>query len=300
MEIPEVIRPLILAAKDLGFRLFLVGGAVRDLLLGLKTIDFDLLVDGSALDLAQALAGLEGFSLVSLHKPFGTAKILCNGHPVDLASPRTESYSQPGALPVVQYPVPVSEDLLRRDFRCNAIAVELTSSGFGQWVDPHAGRQDLADRKLAVLHPLSYLEDPTRIIRAARFATRLGFTLADRERKLIAAALTDERVQGMVYRLRGVRLGIELRRLLELESWLEGAQLANDLGAFSLFGLAKLNIPETCSLQSKDWLLRFAWLLKANGQSALESLPELVKAFQIPKSEREKLFRVNLEALEKI
>jgi len=177
---------------------YLVGGAVRDLLLGRGRADIDLVVEGDAEALATAL----GASPVS-HSRFATAKVDLDGHEVDIATARTETYPHPGALPEVEPAATVEEDLARRDFSVNAIAIPLRGEPLP--VDPHGGRADLEAAQLRVLHPGSFEDDPTRAIRAARYAARLGFSLEpDTERLLRAADLetiSDDRREAELLRL---------------------------------------------------------------------------------------------------
>jgi tRNA nucleotidyltransferase (CCA-adding enzyme) len=149
---------------------YVVGGAVRDLLLGRLGPDLDLVVVGDAVALATRLggAGIE-------HQRFGTVKVEVEGHEVDIASARTETYPEPGALPVVAPAESIEVDLGRRDFTVNAMAIPL--AGESRLIDPHGGERDLERGLLRVLHPRSFEDDPTRAIRAARYAARFGFTL---------------------------------------------------------------------------------------------------------------------------
>jgi tRNA nucleotidyltransferase (CCA-adding enzyme) len=175
--------------EGMGLPVFAVGGIVRDLLrdetAGRRFADLDLVVEGDGIAFARRLAEEVGGHLV-VHAGFGTASIegaLASGagEPsasllgrVDVASSRRERYEAPGALPRVA-PAPLVEDLRRRDFSVNAMAISLAPSTFGRLVDPLGGRGDLDARRLRVLHPLSFVEDPTRIFRAARYAARLRF-----------------------------------------------------------------------------------------------------------------------------
>ncbi|MGE5707559.1 MAG: CBS domain-containing protein [Bacteroidota bacterium] len=152
--------------------LFLVGGAVRDLLLGRPNLDLDLVVEGDAIQLAQEWAGKRGYP-VKTHPPFGTACLFSPEGEIDLATARLEYYEQPNALPVVE-PATIRQDLGRRDFSINAMAVRIAPHP-GELVDPFEGRLDLERKVLRVLHRLSFLEDPTRILRGIRFNARLGF-----------------------------------------------------------------------------------------------------------------------------
>ncbi|HEY5943734.1 MAG TPA: hypothetical protein VIT89_12850 [Solirubrobacterales bacterium] len=160
---------------------YLVGGAVRDLLLGRPRADVDLVVEGDAGALAERLGGAE-----KEHERFGTVKVEIDGHEVDLASARTETYPEPGALPVVAPAESVEADLARRDFTINAMAIPL--DGETRLIDPRGGREDLESRLLRVLHGRSFEDDPTRAIRAARYAARYGFTLEPETDRLLRSA----------------------------------------------------------------------------------------------------------------
>jgi tRNA nucleotidyltransferase (CCA-adding enzyme) len=160
---------------------YLVGGAVRDLLLGRGRDDIDIVVEGDAAALASQLDP----DIVS-HERFATAKVNLDGHEVDIAAARTESYPRPGALPVVEPAAGVEADLGRRDFTINAMAIPLC--GEPDLIDPHSGRADLAAGLLRVLHPRSFVDDPTRALRAARYAGRFGFELEQGTRTLLREA----------------------------------------------------------------------------------------------------------------
>jgi tRNA nucleotidyltransferase (CCA-adding enzyme) len=160
---------------------YLVGGAVRDLLLGRGRADIDLVVEGDA----GTLAGRLGAEVTS-HERFGTAKVELNGHEIDIAAARSESYPRPGALPVVVPGADLAADLRRRDFTINAMAIPL--QGEPRLIDPHGGEADLAARQLRVLHDDSFADDPTRALRAARYAARFGFELEAHTAELIREA----------------------------------------------------------------------------------------------------------------
>lgn len=176
------VHPELAAVHDVATEpVFLVGGAVRDLLLGRGRADIDLVVEGDA----AALAELLGADVVS-HERFSTAKVGLDGHEVDIASARSESYPRPGALPVVAPAGSVEADLARRDFTINAMAIPLL--GQPRLIDPHGGRADLEAGLLRVLHPRSFEDDPTRAIRAARYAARFGFAPEPETAELLRAA----------------------------------------------------------------------------------------------------------------
>jgi tRNA nucleotidyltransferase (CCA-adding enzyme) len=166
-----------------------VGGLVRDALLGRVHLhDVDLVVEGDAIALAQAVAHRVG-APVAAHPRFGTAVLELPhgvGH-VDFISARRERYPSPGALPVVE-PGNLRDDLARRDFTVNAMAVRITGARAGELVDPHGGVRDLAAGVIRALRADAFVEDPSRIVRAARYAGRLGFAVEPATRSVALAA----------------------------------------------------------------------------------------------------------------
>jgi tRNA nucleotidyltransferase (CCA-adding enzyme) len=214
---------------------YLVGGAVRDLLLGRDRADVDLMVEGDATALAAALGGAN-----SEHDRFGTVKVDVGGHEVDIAGARTETYEEPGALPTVTPAESVEEDLFRRDFTINAMAVPL--QGEPRLIDPHGGRADLEQGVLRVLHDRSFVDDPTRAIRAARYASRFGFRLEPKTEELLRQ--TD------LTTVSADRRRNELERLAAEDNACEGFEL---LGAWGLIDLRPGGIK---LMQTVDSLLR--------------------------------------------
>jgi tRNA nucleotidyltransferase (CCA-adding enzyme) len=179
---------------------YLVGGAVRDLLLGRPRTDVDLVVEGDAAALADRLGGPE-----VEHERFGTVKVEIDGHEVDIASARSETYASPGALPSVQPGANVDADLARRDFTINAMAIPL--GGEPRLLDPFGGREDLEQGQLRVLHDDSFVDDPTRVIRAARYAARFGFALEPGTERLLRdvdlRTVSEDRRRAELERLAG-------------------------------------------------------------------------------------------------
>ena len=174
------------AAAEVGASVHLVGGAVRDLLLGRATHDADLVVEGDGVAFARALAAALGGRVV-VHRAFGTAEVDVPEHVLDVATARRERYPEPGALPVVEASG-LDDDLARRDFTVNAMAVRLAPGPLGELRDPLGGREDLAAGLLRVLHPASFADDPTRLVRAARYAARLDLRLEPATAELARAA----------------------------------------------------------------------------------------------------------------
>lgn len=224
-RLPEAARALLDRVAEIarahGTRAFLVGGLVRDAwgAVRLEAREFDVVVEGDGPALARALAAATGGSVVE-HRRFLTASVRTGDHRVDIATSRAERYEAPGALPRVM-PAGIAQDLGRRDFTVNAMAVELDSGRF-ELLDPFGGRVDLERKRLRALHPLSFVEDPTRIFRAARYAARLGlredaWTVRARTLALARvpyAALSPQRVASELTRVMAEdRAHVALRRL---------------------------------------------------------------------------------------
>ena len=186
----------------------LVGGAVRDLLRGERSVDLDLAVEGDAAAVARTLADrLDGRAVV--HDRFGTATVHAERLQLDLARTRREVYPRPGQLPEVE-PAPLAEDLLRRDFTVNAMAIGLSGEDLGSLHDPAGGRADLDAGRIRILHPQSFIEDPTRLLRAVRYESRLGFSLEAGTERLAREAAAG----GALTTVSGGRIRDELIDLL--------------------------------------------------------------------------------------
>ena len=190
--------------------LFVVGGCVRDLFLGIQNLDLDLVVEGDGIAYARKL-GEALHARVKVHERFGTAVLLLpDGFTLDVATARTEYYEYPTALPTVEQSS-IKKDLYRRDFTINALAVRLNEKGFGDVLDFYGGQRDLNDKVVRVLHGLSFVEDPTRVFRAMRFERRFGFHLGRDTAALIAGAVK----MNLFHRLSGHRVLEELKLLLD-------------------------------------------------------------------------------------
>jgi tRNA nucleotidyltransferase (CCA-adding enzyme) len=185
---------------------YVVGGAVRDLLLGREPRELDFVVEGDAVAVARRAAERLG-GRVTVHDRFGTATVTSPAATFDLAAARRERYERPGALPTVELGAPLRDDLARRDFTVNAIALHLADGEIVAW--PGA-EEDLAAGVLRVLHERSFVDDPTRLLRLARYVARLGFGPEPGTDALAAAAVAA----GAPATVTGGRLGAELRLLL--------------------------------------------------------------------------------------
>jgi tRNA nucleotidyltransferase (CCA-adding enzyme) len=213
LELPKSIAPALdaIVAIDEPYEgVYLVGGTVRDILLGERNFDVDVVVEGDAIALARAVADKLG-GRVRAHKKFGTAVVLYgDDERLDLVTARSETYDAPAVLPTVA-PGTIQEDLHRRDFTINAMAVSLKGENLGELVDPFEGRADLEAGRIRVLHDRSFIDDPTRILRAIRYEDRYGFRMDEHTVALARECIAT----GHVGDLSGARLRDELMALLE-------------------------------------------------------------------------------------
>ena len=184
--------------------MYLVGGSVRDLMLERELVDVDLAIDGDARELAARLGSPHPLS----ESRFSTLQVISGGVRYDVARTRSERYAHPGELPEVS-PAPIAIDLLRRDFSINAFALGLSGGDAGRLLAAPRAFDDLERRELAVLHEASFDDDPTRLLRLARYSARLEFTIAPHTRELVAAAIAA----GALDTVSGTRIGNELRLL---------------------------------------------------------------------------------------
>ena len=194
-------------AAKLQQRVYLVGGVVRDLLLGYPNFDLDLVVEGDAVKLAQQVAETSQAKLLAHHR-FGTAKLRYENLTLDLATARKETYARPGALPAVT-PGTLKDDLIRRDFSINAMAISLTADDYGELVDPYQGKSDLERRLIRILHPGSFTDDATRILRGVCYEQRFGFEFETQTARLLKRDIP------MLDMISGDRIRHELEHIFE-------------------------------------------------------------------------------------
>ena len=212
-NLPVSVRDLLgqisfLADRD-GYTVFAVGGFVRDLILGVENLDVDLVVEGDALSFARCLAEFL-CGRVRIHEKFGTAMvILPDNFRIDVATARTEYYEYPAALPTVEVSS-LKQDLYRRDFTVNAMAIVLSERNFGGLVDYFGGRRDLEEGVIRILYNLSFVEDPTRILRAVRFEQRYNFKIESQTLALARNAIKSK----MLAKLSADRVREELKHIL--------------------------------------------------------------------------------------
>lgn len=249
---------------------YLVGGAVRDLLLGGRPSDLDLVVEG---DPATVLARLGGETVT--HDRFGTSTARIDGFTYDLGRARRETYPRPGALPEVT-PATLEDDLRRRDFTVNAIALALGGSNAGTLHAFPGAVDDLGDRRLRVLHDASFIDDPTRLLRLARYRARLGFEVDERTLALVHQAVGRDAFSTLT----GPRIGNELRLLAReqdpVAALLALRELALDAAIAPEFGLTDEPLARRAltllPADGQQWLLALALASRSLGGRDLERL----------------------------
>lgn len=284
--------------------LYIVGGAVRDLVLERPINDVDLTVQGDAIELARALANKHGGG-VTAHLKFGTAKwflpadLRTDHNTLDLVTARSEIYQQPAALPTVAFGT-IADDLRRRDFTINAMALRLDGDHFGELGDDFQGMDDLQKGIIRVLHSGSFIDDPTRMYRAIRYAERYGFEIADDTRALIPEA------RPLVEKLSPQRIRHELDLILDEPNAVSILRRLDELDLLSCIHPALTNFSQShlANLESSDPALqtrnsRWAlWLMHLNDQDIefindrLHFTAELLKLLRSVA-----LFETNLAAL---
>ncbi len=248
-------------ARDMDVELYLVGGPVRDLLLQRPQLDLDLVVVGDGLGFARAWADRLGAS-ITVHPVFLTATVaLPGGRHMDVATARCESYQHPGALPTVQ-PASIEEDLSRRDFTINALAVALNAGKWGDLYDPRGGQHDLQAGLIRVLHEDSFLDDPTRLIRAVGFEVRLGFSLEEHTHQLLGAAI-DESALDLISAQRRAEVLLPL--------------VGEESGADVLARMAELGLLRTMHLGGP---------VSHELQTSLKQVPAVLEALDAPRTGR--------------
>lgn len=294
---PSVVRLLEAIAAEAereAVAVYAVGGFVRDLLLGTSNLDLDFVVEGDAMTLARRLVARHGGSLRT-HGQFGTAKWLLGGRAaadigaepgelpphVDFATARTEFYEEPTALPTVEQRS-IKLDLHRRDFTINTLAIRLSPAPFGQLLDFYGGERDLRDGLIRVLHSLSFVDDPTRVLRAARFEQRLDFHIEPRTENLIAVAFP------YLKRLSADRLRHELDLILH-EALPEKALIRLEgLGVLETIDEA-LHAGETLA---RDYETVRAWLVQPAWQHGPFALADVYWIILLARTQDQALHRI--------
>lgn len=211
-------------ADEMNMNVYLVGGCVRDMLRGEENLDIDVVVEGDGIVFAKKFAAVIDAKL-TVHKRFGTAHLMKNDMNMDIATSRTEYYEHPAALPRVETSS-IKKDLYRRDFTINTLAVKLNKKDFGHLIDFFGGQRDIKDRIIRVLHNLSFVEDPTRAFRAARFSERFDFRISKHTESLIKLAVR----MNIFEKLSGRRMMDELEQIFDEAEPVKTIKKLSDLG----------------------------------------------------------------------
>ena len=282
----RMVRELGRLADEFEVSAYLVGGCVRDLFLGIKNLDLDIVVEGEAIKFVQFLQTKKDLKIVK-HQRFGTATVtLPDGFKIDIASSRKEHYAYAAALPQVEFSA-IKEDLFRRDFTINALAVKINRKNFGQLLDLFDGQRDLKKGKIRVLHEMSFRDDPTRIVRAIRFEQRYDFKIEPKTFKLMRKALSSR----LLGKLSCFRLGREFILLLKEEKPLKAILRFDQLCGLKLIHpTIKLDRRLKLRLKSPrpgdDWLVYFALLTRRLNERELKML---CRDFSLTRKDKQRL-----------
>ena len=275
-EFQSILDTVRQVADETGVSTYLVGGPVRDHLLGVPVKDLDLCVVGDAPALAARLADITNARL-TVHQRFGTATVSTSDCAVDLVTARRETYRHPGALPDVSIG-DLSDDLARRDFTINAMAILIAGEPVtgaaitgqpSELVDPHGGRADLAEGIIRILHSRSFRDDPTRILRAVRYAARFSFRIEDET----LVGLREALAAGAMATLTSDRVRHEVERALEEPDPLAPLLLADELGVLAAvhpsLGASHLRGLTGAEWSPLTWLAALVWRLTQSEGAAL-------------------------------
>ena len=239
----DLLKAISTTGKDLGVNLYVVGGFVRDLLLDREIEDIDIVVEGDGIEFAKFFAKHQGCR-VNIHKKFGTAVIVFpDNFKVDVVSARLEYYATPAALPIVEKSS-IKKDLARRDFTINTLALSLNQDSFGTLIDYFGANRDLKDKTIRTLHNLSFVEDPTRVFRAIKFANRFGFNIGKVTSTLIKNAVKIDCFK----HLSGLRVLSELKQILGEENPIPAIHTMESYGLEKVLNSQLLITPTTYAL----------------------------------------------------
>jgi tRNA nucleotidyltransferase (CCA-adding enzyme) len=277
----KLVKDISGQAANLGQRAYLVGGLVRDLLLGYPNFDLDLVVEGDAVKLAQKAAETRQAKLLAHHR-FGTAKLRYENFTLDLATARKETYARPGALPAVT-PGTLKDDLVRRDFSINAMAISLAPNDYGELLDPYQGKDDLEHHLIRILHPGSFTDDATRILRGVCYEQRFDFEFEAQTAGLLKRDIP------MLDTISGDRIRHELEHIFEED---RPELVIERLDAMGV--LHRLNP----SLKGDGWIAeKFDEARRLKKPSQLPSLYFCLLAYSFSENEIEQLLiRLNMPA----
>lgn len=303
-KLPREIKDLIYLAADIAAKnnmpVYLVGGFVRDLILGVKNLDLDIAVEGDGIKFAGEFAGILKAKFIC-HRRFGTATVsLRHNLKIDVASARKEIYPQPASLPLVKRGS-LKDDLGRRDFTINAMAISIQKEDFGKLIDFFGGQSDLNEKKIRILHPLSFIDDPTRILRAIRFAQRYNFKIEPKTLAYLKEAIRIE----MFKQVKPQRLRDELILILKEEKPLGQIKRIQELAGFDFIcpglTLTKSTRELLCSVKNQiSWFRRDyperrrldVWLVYFMGLMdflAIRDVKSICKKFALRKGEEKRI-----------
>lgn len=302
----DILRRAGEVAQERSEDVYLVGGAVRDLLLRDHNLDIDLVVEGEGIPFCRELAAEFSGCRVRGHDKFGTAVLLFpDGFKIDIATARHEYYSSPGALPTVETSS-IKRDLYRRDFTINTLAVNVTPLKFGQVTDFFGGARDIKERVIRVLHNLAFVEDPTRILRAVRFSSRFGFTIAKHTVTLMKGALRMR----IFDKVEGKRILNELIHILHEKNPVSSLNSMATLGILQAvhpcltFGAKNREMFESAAGVLSWWKYLFvkekveAWLvyfIAITDSLSNDDFQKVMERLSFPPSKRERLFHERIE-----
>ncbi len=302
-DIIVLLREIGEVAETLGLTAYVAGGFVRDLLLHIQNTDIDIVIEGDGIQFAKTYAEQKG-AIVRTHAKFATATVIFPDNTrVDVATARLEYYEYPAAMPTVELSS-IKLDLYRRDFTINAMAIHLNPERFGTLVDFFNSQNDLKERRIQVLHNLSFVEDPTRIFRAIRFEGRLNFTITKHTEKLIHNAVE----MNLFNRISEPRFFYELKLILSEDNPIFALQRLANLKLFpflwpdirpnmkidrrflhvlaqagrSISWFKLLYLPE----KLEPWMV---YLLAIMSRSRVKELLNFCNRFNIPKKQKKKL-----------
>ncbi len=275
LRIPEGARQILKAVAGEALKrklpVYLVGGAVRDFVMGRRTRDLDFTVDGNPKPLVDFCAKLVKVEPIPFDS-FGTWRLVGSKRwEIDFATSRSESYPFPASLPVVKTPVPIEEDLKRRDFTINAMALKLSGEISSEILDPFGGLKDIQSRKIRVLHDVSFEDDPTRVFRAARYAGRFNFSCVPEIEKLARRSLKA----GYPQKLSRHRVLSEILKILSEENPHSALVLLQKWGYLDLLGF-RLKVPSLSEWRDLDAYTRlgfWAFSLGSQAENFIASLP---------------------------
>ncbi len=227
-DLRDLLRQAGILASSMGFNIYLVGGIVRDMIMRIDNLDVDLVVEGDGIAFAKAFCK-SARGRCAAHDKYKTAVVtLPGGTHIDIATARLEYYKNPGGFPIVEQST-LKLDLYRRDFTINTMAICLNPHRFGELIDYFGAQRDIKEKRIRVLHSLSFVEDPSRILRAVRFEQRFGFTLGKQTSSLVNSSVKS----GLLGDMPGRRISHEIRQILSEDDPMRSMERLRELGVLT-------------------------------------------------------------------